>query len=291
MNDLSYAKRSRVFLVIGMLLLCIPSCRKSNDNLSEKIIKGEVTAANPTCISLRNESSELVMYTISWKDSGAYPLDRALNVGEIESYCEHQDLEITLRQGDRILYRRLEQGKNYSFGYAKNRRLVLREGWEGVDVPNDLAPFLASPAEVVDQMLELAQVDADDIVYDLGCGDGRIVIRAAEKYGARGVGIDFNPKRIEESLAAAAAAGVSEMLEFRVEDVMRSDFSAATVVTVYLLTRSNEKMRPLLEQQLKPGTLVVAHNYKIPGWENKMIERRSVHLTPAVTHTLFLYRR
>lgn len=267
--------------VLWVALLCICGCRKTE----------RAPAAGTSHISLRNESRELVQYTLAWRGSGAYPLDRALSIGEIESHPAYQDLEITFRQGEQIVRRRLEAGMNYSFGYDDSGRLTLREGWEGVDVPVDLAPFLASPSEVVDQMLDLARVDAADIVYDLGCGDGRIVIRAAEKYGARGVGIDFNPKRIEESVAGAAAAGVTELVEFRVGDVMRADFSDATVVTVYLLTRSNEKMRPLLEQQLKPGTLVVAHNYRIPGWEEKMIDRRAVPLTPAVTHTLFLYRR
>jgi len=291
MKGVCLATVSLVVLGVSMMLLLMPGCREPDSGRAEKIITGAAQAVDADGISLRNESSELVLYTLTWKDSDTYPLDRALNIGEIESYYEYQGLNITLRQGDRILQRRLDPGMNYSFGYDESGRLVLREGWGGVDVPIDLAPFLASPPEVVDHMLEMAQVDADDIVYDLGCGDGRIVIQAAKKYGARGVGIDFNPKRIQESLAAAVAAGVEELVKFRVEDVLKADFSEATVVTVYLLTRSNEKMRPLLEQQLKSGTLVVAHNYQIPGWENKMIDLRSVPLTPAVTHTLFLYRR
>jgi len=115
------------------------------------------------------------------------------------------------------------------------------------------------------------------------------VIMAARRFGARGVGIDFNPKRIQESLQGAKQAGVEDRVEFRLQDVMKADFSDATVVTVYLLTRSNAKPRPLFERQLKPGTRVVAHNYRIPGWEDKEVDRTTVELSPGEAHIVFLY--
>lgn len=279
-----------VLLGISLVIFLLPGCRSQDCDQPEKV-KKSAAAVEHTGISFRNESSELVFYTLTRKSSKVYPLERVLDVGEIDSFSEHEETQIIFRQGGRIIRRRLDPGRNYSFGYDESGRLILREGWEGGDVPNDLAPFLASPPEIVDRMLELARVGKKDIVYDLGCGDGRIIIQAAIKYGAHGVGIDYNPKRIQESLAAAVKAGVEDLVKFRVEDVMKADFSEATVVTVYLLTRSNEKMRPLLDKQLKPGTRVVAHNYQIPGWENKMIDQLPVHLSKAVTHTLFLYRR
>jgi SAM-dependent methyltransferase len=137
-----------------------------------------------------------------------------------------------------------------------------------------LAPFVPTPEDVVDRMLALAQVTSQDVVYDLGCGDGRIPIAAARTYGARGVGLDIDPRRIEESRANAKAAGVESRVEFRVQDVMTADLSPATVVTLYLLSSSNAKLRPLLTRQLRPGARVVSHAFSMgPGWPADRIDR------------------
>jgi ribosomal protein L11 methylase PrmA len=127
----------------------------------------------------------------------------------------------------------------------------------------NLAPFVASPEDVVDRMLQLANVGRNDVVYDLGCGDGRIPIAAARKFGARGVGVDIDPKRIEESKANARLAGVESLVEFRLEDALQTDVSGATVVTLYLLSSSNAKLRPRLVQQLKPGSRIVSHAFSM----------------------------
>jgi SAM-dependent methyltransferase len=126
-----------------------------------------------------------------------------------------------------------------------------------------LAPYIATPDDVVERMLALAQVTKEDVVYDLGCGDGRIPIAAALKYGARGVGLDIDPKLIEQSQANARAAGVEGQVEFRVQDVLTADVSPATVVTLFLLSSSNEKLRPLLTRQLKPGARIVSHAFSM----------------------------
>ena len=125
-----------------------------------------------------------------------------------------------------------------------------------------LAPYVPTPEDVVQRMLDLAEVKTGDVVYDLGCGDGRIPIAAAKR-GARGVGIDFDPKRIEESIANAKAAGVTDRVEFRVQDAMTVDVSPATVVTLYLLSSSNAKLRPILTRQLKPGARIVSHAFSM----------------------------
>jgi SAM-dependent methyltransferase len=127
----------------------------------------------------------------------------------------------------------------------------------------NLAPFIATPEDVVERMLALAAVGRTDVVYDLGCGDGRIPIMAARKYGARGVGIDIDPKRIEESKANARTAGVDHLVEFRLEDALESDVSGATVVTLFLLSSSNARLRPLLVRQLKPGARIVSHAFSM----------------------------
>lgn len=126
-----------------------------------------------------------------------------------------------------------------------------------------LAPFIATPDDVVERMLELAEVTKADVVYDLGSGDGRVPITAARKYGAKGVGIDIDPVRIEESRRNAKAAGVEHLVEFRLGDVLEADVSDATVVTLYLVTSANLKLRPLLTRQLEPGARIVSHAFSM----------------------------
>jgi precorrin-6B methylase 2 len=135
-----------------------------------------------------------------------------------------------------------------------------------------LAPYVPSSPEVVDRMLALAKVGPNDVVYDLGCGDGRIVIAAAKKYGARGVGVDIDPKRIDEAMANARKAGVEKLVTFKLQDALETDVSEASVVTLYLLTFGNLQLRPMLQKQLKPGSRIVAHNYGMGNWEPDEID-------------------
>jgi|SoiMethySBSTD1v2_1073268.scaffolds.fasta_scaffold590241_2 SAM-dependent methyltransferase len=127
--------------------------------------------------------------------------------------------------------------------------------------------FVPTPDEVVDAMLKLAAVTAKDTVYDLGCGDGRIVIAAAQKYGARGVGIDIDPQRIVEASANATSAGVTGRVRLVRGDLFEANISEATVVTLYLLTDLNLKLRPKLLRELNPGTRVVSHAFNMGDWK------------------------
>ena len=127
-------------------------------------------------------------------------------------------------------------------------------------------PYVPTPIAVVDAMLDLAKVGKSDTVYDLGCGDGRIVVRAASRFGCRGVGVDLNPERVKEARQNAAKAGVSELTRFEVGDVFDFDFSPATVVTMYLLPSVNLKLRPRLLKELKPGTRLVSHDFHMGDW-------------------------
>jgi ribosomal protein L11 methylase PrmA len=126
--------------------------------------------------------------------------------------------------------------------------------------------FVPTPQNVVDEMLKLAKVTKNDIVYDLGCGDGRTVVTAA-KLGARAVGIDINPERIKESQENAKAAGVTGRATFRNEDLFEADIHEATVVTLYLLNSLNLKLRPKLWKELKPGTRIVSHSFDMGDWK------------------------
>jgi len=127
--------------------------------------------------------------------------------------------------------------------------------------------FVPTPQYVVNEMLELAEVKAGDIVYDLGCGDGRFVITAAKKYGAKGVGIDIDPQRIRESQENALKAGVWEKVKFIEGDLFKSDIHEATVVALYLLPELNLRLRPKLFKELRPGTRVVSHNFDMDDWK------------------------
>jgi SAM-dependent methyltransferase len=144
--------------------------------------------------------------------------------------------------------------------------IVQGQSPEARQVPIN-APYVTSPEQIVDAMLDLAKVKGNDVVYDLGCGDGRIVIAAAKKYGARGVGIDLNPDRIAEARANAHAAGVDGRVEFAAKDLFETDFHEATVVTLYLLPEINMRLRPRLLSELKPGTRVVSHGFAMGDWK------------------------
>jgi SAM-dependent methyltransferase len=154
--------------------------------------------------------------------------------------------------------------------------------------PTRLAPSSATPLDVVDRMLTLAKVGPGDTVYDLGCGDGRIVIAAALKFGARGVGVDIDATLIDQANAAARAAGVSDRVRFSVQDALKTDVSSATVVTLYLLASGNVMLRPLLTAQLRPGARIVAHNYPIGDWEPDVVDTFTD--AAGATRTLFLWK-
>ena len=127
--------------------------------------------------------------------------------------------------------------------------------------------FVPTPQDVVEDMLRLANVKKGDVLYDLGSGDGRIPITAAKKYGIRATGIDIDPDRIKEANDNARKAGVTNLVTFRQEDLFKANFKDATVVTLYLLPALNEKLRPRLWAELKPGTRIVSHQFEMGDWK------------------------
>jgi SAM-dependent methyltransferase len=143
-----------------------------------------------------------------------------------------------------------------------------------------IVPFVPSPQEVVDKMIELAGVKKDDLVYDLGSGDGRIVITAAKK-GAKAVGFDIDPRLVKESRENIRQAGVEDLAEIRNQDILTVDLSPASVVTMYLLPDVNLKLKPNLLSQLKPGSRVVSHAFDMGDWKPDKTERvngRTIYL-------------
>jgi SAM-dependent methyltransferase len=136
-----------------------------------------------------------------------------------------------------------------------------------------LAPYVSSPARVVDRMLELANIKPGETVYDLGCGDGRILIAAVENYKAKAVGIEIAPKLVAQARSRIKKEGISKSATVIEGDLLTADFTGADVVTLYLTTSFNEDLRPRLEKFLKPGARVISHDYPVPGWKPAKMER------------------
>ena len=133
--------------------------------------------------------------------------------------------------------------------------------------------FIATPQYVVNEMLELAGTNQNDVVYDLGCGDGRFVITAAKNFGARGIGIDIDPERIRESRVNARKAGVDNRVTFHEQNLFATDISPATIVALYLLPELNLALRPRLLKELKPGTRIVSHDFDMGDWKPDVVEQ------------------
>ncbi|MBE0658322.1 MAG: class I SAM-dependent methyltransferase [Bryobacteraceae bacterium] len=142
-------------------------------------------------------------------------------------------------------------------------------------------PYVPTPQGVVKGMLELAKVTKNDFVIDLGCGDGRIVVMAASEFGARAMGYDLDPERIGEANANARKANVTDRAKFVLKDIFEAEIKDATVVTMYLLPSVNEKLKPRLLGELKPGTRIVSHSFRMGDWEpdeTKEVDGRTVYL-------------
>lgn len=132
---------------------------------------------------------------------------------------------------------------------------------------NKLAPYVSSPTRVVDSMLALADIHPGETVYDLGCGDGRILIAAVKQYKAKAVGVEISPKVVKEARANIRREGIAGQARVIQGDLLQTDLTGADVVTLYLSTSFNEQLRPRLERYLKPGARVVSHDYPVPGWK------------------------
>jgi protein-L-isoaspartate O-methyltransferase len=151
------------------------------------------------------------------------------------------------------------------------------------------APYVTTPQDIVEKMLELAKVGPDDVVYDMGSGDGRIVITAAQKYGAHAVGIELLPDLYEQSRDRIKQLGLEDRAQIIHEDMFSVSIRNATVVTLYLLTSVNAMLRPMLEKQLRPGARIVSHDFQMPGWDPDKVVK--VMSKDGVAAKLYLYVR
>jgi len=164
--------------------------------------------------------------------------------------------------------------------------LVLGPAMEAAQQRQLDVPYVPTKYPVVDEMLRIAKIDKADIVYDLGCGDGRLVIGAAQKYGARGVGFDIDPERIQECKENATKAGVTNRVQFIEQDLFTADFREATAMTIYLLTSVNLKLRPKLLRELRPGSRLVSHNFGMGEWK---ADESSEVMVDDISHEVYLW--
>lgn len=283
----TFKRKIEIGLVLCLIVLGITVLILSH---SDSLIFSPFSSAKYE-ITVRNVTDNPIRYTLHPRGSEGRPAKKVLNVGEVERFRSRLDVDITYERLGREVTYQLLPGRHYSFRYDSHNLIQIYLGSHGRKDAIDLAPYVATPMNVVEKMLEMADVCAEDVLYDLGCGDGRIVIAAAEKYGARGVGIDIDPGRIRESKDRAKKAAVESLVEFRVQDATKADITPATVVTLYLLPESNEMLRPMLERQLRPGARIISHNYRIPGWDDREIEATTLTDSTGLEHSIFLYRR
>lgn len=153
--------------------------------------------------------------------------------------------------------------------------------------PQKLAPYVSSPQPIVVKMLEIAGLKNGETLFDLGCGDGRIVATAAKEFGARAVGVELSPALAKRARQMAESMGLQEQVRIVEGDMMQVDLSSADVVALYLLTETNEQLRPKFEKELKPGARVVSLEFRIKGWKPARVEKVEAHRHP---YTIYLYR-
>jgi hypothetical protein len=280
------------FLILAVAVVFLPRLSVLSDVPKLPNAPALQDAAGPAPeITIRNVIEKPVVYRVAPHDGLAPKTPRTILPGAVDRYPAPGLMVISFDREGETVTRSLSPGRPYSFRYDSNDLLEIWLGSHGREDAEDLAPFVPSPDAVVEKMLDMAGVGEDDVVYDIGCGDGRIVIAAAAKRGARGVGIEIDPERIRECLQNANAAGVDDRVRFLRADAMKTDISEATVVTLYLLPESNALLRPKFEKELKRGTPVVSHNYSIPGWELRETATARVKDASGREHAIFLYRK
>jgi len=280
-----------VVLVLAALSFALPSCSRRQTGPSPAPAGQTAQEIRAKETTVRNVTESTVTYKIYPSGKPEALETRAIAPGAIDRFRTATALEIEFNTGVKDAIYSLDPGSPYSFRYDEGSTIELFLGSHGRADAADLAPWVPTPQPVVDRMLELASVSDKDVLYDIGCGDGRIVITAARRYGARGVGIDIDKAMVDESDRNARSAGVERQVKFICMDATKADISEATVVSLYLLPESNALIRPLLDAQLRPKSRVVCHNYSIPGWEEKLTQTETVKDENGEDHYVYLYIR
>lgn len=279
-----------VFAALAVLGLFVGRPGRESANRVDLGTRPDSAAAFRTDATLRNVTLKDIVYTIKPGPGGRTPLARTLHVGAVDRIATDLPVEITYDNGKKTSATLIHPGKPYSFRYDQDDVIKVYPGSHGRDDAADLAPFVPTPRPVVERMLEVAAVGPEDIVYDIGCGDGRMVITAAKKFRARGVGIDIDAALIEECRDGARREGVEELVRFLHMDAVKARLTEATVLALYLLPESLETLEPAFERDLRAGVRIVSHDYMIPGWDGRLVRREVVTDETGREHKILLYR-
>ena len=278
------------FLVFAVLALFVGRPGREAENRVDLGPRPGTPTAVREEATLRNVTKKPMAYTITPGPGGRVPRARTLAVGAVDRLATDLPVEISFDNGRRTTTYLIHPGKPYSFRYDETDVIRVYPGSHGREDAADLAPYVPTPPEVVARMLEIGEVGPDDVVYDLGCGDGRMVIAAAKTRGARGVGIELDEALLEECRAAAEREGVGKRVRFLRLDATKARLTEATVLLLYLLPESLETLEPVFERDLGPGVRIVSHDYKIPGWDGRIVRTEVVPGESARDHRIILYR-
>ena len=279
-----------VFVVLAVLALFVVRPGRDAANRVDLGTQPPSVAAFRTDATLRNVTRRDIVYTIKPGPGRRAPLERTLHVGAVDRIAADLPVEITFNNGKKTASYLVHPGKPYSFRYDRDDIIRVYPGSHGRGDAADLAPFVPTPRPVVERMLELAAVGPEDVVYDIGCGDGRMVITAAKRFGARGVGIDIDSALIEECRAGAKREGVEGLVRFIRMDATKARLTEATVLALYLLPESLETLEPAFERDLRPGARIVSHDYLIPGWDGRLVRSEAMPDESGRDHRILLYR-
>jgi SAM-dependent methyltransferase len=278
------------FLVFAVLALFVGRPGREAENRVDLSPRPGESLTLKEEATLRNVTKRPIEYTIMPGPGSRVPRVRTLAVGVVDRLATDLPVEITFDSGRRTTSYLIHPGKPYSFRYDETDVIRVYPGSHGREDAADLAPYVPTPPEVVARMLEIGEVGPDDVVYDLGCGDGRMVIAAAKTRGARGVGIELDEALLAQCRAAAERDGVGKLVRFLRLDATKARLTEATVLTLYLLPESLETLKPVFERDLGPGVRIVSHDYRIPGWDDLVVRTEVVPDKGARDHRIILYR-
>jgi SAM-dependent methyltransferase len=275
---------------LALLLLFTGRTAKDAERRIELASRPGAVSAFREEATLRNVTKAPIAYTIGPGPGRTAPLTRTLAVRAVERIATDLPVEITFDNGRRTADYLIHPGRPYSFRYDESGVIRVYPGAHGRTDAADLAPYVPTPRAVVSRMIEVAAIGPDDVVYDLGCGDGRMVIAAAKLKGARGVGVELDDALLEECRAAAGREGVPGRVRFVKADATKARLTEATVLLLYLLPESLETLAPVFERDLRPGARIVSHDYRIPGWDGRIVLTEVLPGESGRDHRVILYR-
>lgn len=242
-------------------------------------------------INIHNDTAKSIQFHVRILHSGEEPEFYYLAPGETQTLLEREVIEFQIVPEELSRLYFLAPGEDYSIRMIDGKDFKVFQKIKGYENAVMLAPFVPSPMVVIERVLSLAGVNKNSIVYDLGCGDGRVVIAAAGIYGARGVGIDIDPDLIAEAVRNAVDAGVEELVEFREADIFQSSLTEATLVYIFLFPDSNRLLRPYLEKQLKIGTKVACLGFNLPAWADRLTGQHDIVDDEGYHRIVYFYER